>query len=620
MIVYGDRDRSVETGSVRVGLRRLGRAAMHALPGLSRREICTELVIETGALSQGILDWRFQQRGCDDIGEHERACALLCTAAGQLLVLSLAQEGQKPSPAESWTCGLAALELALEALGLLELPSVLELREPEGYAYYGLYPELYAAAARELAQGAPTQVQVIGIRSIGTSLAGVVCATLGARAAWTVRPVGHPFARTLRIGARLRAALLHDAKNTRYAIVDEGPGLSGSSFAAVSQWLLGHGVEPSQICFLPSHPGAPGARCAARFRGEYLRAQRYHKDFQAHFGGALPHWFEDILGAPLDEPPRDVSGGSWRALLYERPAQYPRSYVPDERRKYLLKAQGSTFLMKFAGLGATASTWLDRVRALGASGLSPPLCGARYGFTLTPWLGAARPLDVVAVERTIIIDSVARYLTFLAERFPVPARQGAGPDALLQMARHNLQELFGGACADTLERFTELLPSLNATHRPIATDNKLDAYEWLYLPDGRLLKADALEHSHAHDLIGCQDLAWDVAGAFVELGLGEDERETLLAHLRDRGGLRFSADKLHFFQLVYLAFRAGHATQAEGALSAWPADAQRMKRAKRAYTAQLQALLAAQLPKISLSSRSTSCALTASFAASGSHT
>jgi hypothetical protein len=55
--------------------------------------------------------------------------------------------------------------------------------------------------------------------------------------------------------------------------------------------------------------------------------------------------------------------------------------------------------------------------------------------------------------------------------------------------------------------------------RPVRTDGRLHEHEWLRLPDGRLLKADALDHHRAHDLVGAQDIAWDAAGAVVELGL-----------------------------------------------------------------------------------------------------
>ena len=81
---------------------------------------------------------------------------------------------------------------------------------------------------------------MIGIRSIGTSLAAVVAAAGKGETSASVRPGGHPFARTLSIGVRMTGKLLvaADAKGTRrplFAVVDEGPGLSGELAAACTR-------------------------------------------------------------------------------------------------------------------------------------------------------------------------------------------------------------------------------------------------------------------------------------------------------------------------------------------------------------------------------------------------
>jgi hypothetical protein len=148
--------------------------------------------------------------------------------------------------------------------------------------------------------------------------------------------------------------------------------------------------------------------------------------------------------------------------------------------------------------------------------------------------------------------------------------------------------LLGDPQAEPLAKLAELLPELEQTHSPIATDNKLDRHEWLCLPDGRLLKTDALEHGHAHDAIGAQDPAWDVAGAVVELGLSHDEREALLARLRNQAHRTFTHRKLRFYEIAYAAFRAAHAALAVESLHAWPEDAQRMSRSSEAYVTALR--------------------------------
>jgi hypothetical protein len=40
---------------------------------------------------------------------------------------------------------------------------------------------------------------------------------------------------------------------------------------------------------------------------------------------------------------------------------------------------------------------------------------------------------------------------------------------------------------------------------------------------GRLLKTDALDHHARHDLVGCQDVPWDIVGVTVELGLSQTD-------------------------------------------------------------------------------------------------
>jgi hypothetical protein len=124
---------------------------------------------------------------------------------------------------------------------------------PEGYAFYALHPALYAAAAARLP---PADWRVIGIRSIGTGLAAVAASALRAPPPVTVRPGGHPFSRELRLAPELKAEwAAHDGS---FAVVDEGPGLSGSSFGAVADALERLGVPRERIAFLPGHGGDLG--------------------------------------------------------------------------------------------------------------------------------------------------------------------------------------------------------------------------------------------------------------------------------------------------------------------------------------------------------------------------
>jgi hypothetical protein len=92
----------------------------------------------------------------------------------------------------------------------------------------------------------------------------------------------------------------------------------------------------------------------------------------------------------------------------------------------------------------------------------------------------------------------------------------------------------------------------------VRTDNKLDRREWLRSRDGRLLKTDALDHHQAHDLIGCQSVEWDVAGAITEFALEFGQTGRLIAAT----GLPIDASLLAFFRIAYPAFRLGQAVLA----------------------------------------------------------
>jgi hypothetical protein len=110
---------------------------------------------------------------------------------------------------------------------------------------------------------------------------------------------------------------------------------------------------------------------------------------------------------------------------------------------------------------------------------------------------------------------------------------------------------------------------------PVEIDGKLHAWEWLIEPDGSLVKTDAYDHCGAHDLIGCQDIAWDVAAAGIELELAADE-EARLAAIAGADPRRVA-----FLRPCYLAFQLGRARLAADASD--PAEAQRLRAAAARY-------------------------------------
>lgn len=441
--------------------------------------------------------------------------------------------------------------------------SGVEVKAPEGYAYYAVYPETYGLAALEA--GFQTPPAVLGLRSIGTSLAAIVGAAASARNLVTARPCGHPFARELKLSDELARALTGPV-----AVVDEGPGLSGSSFGAAGDLLERLGVPAGRQWFFPSHLGGPGPKACERHRRRWAGAQKRLVTFEDFALAALPGWFEDLVGPPLG-PLEDLSGGAWRtALQAEAPV-----HAAQERRKYLLRTHGGEFLLKFSGLGAGSSEKFGRAQALHAAGFTPEPLALRHGFLLQRWRGEARPLT--PGDQDALLDVLGRYLAFRARRFPAAPEEGAAPGELVEMAAYNAGQLLGQSASDAVR--ARLAPLLSARLRPVRIDGRMHAWEWRVLADRRILKTDALDHDDAHDLVGCQDVAWDVAGAWVELGLTREAAGRLCGQAGADEAL------LAPFEIAYLAFQAGAWTMARDAAA--PEEREAIERLLEGYLRRL---------------------------------
>jgi hypothetical protein len=457
------------------------------------------------------------------------------------------------------------------------------IRQAEGFAQYAVYPELHAAAARGLAGADPI---VVGIRSIGTVLAAMAAAGAGAREIpVTVRPVGHPFRREVRLAPELARRLARRAGP--FAIADEGPGLSGSSFAAAAEALAAVGLRDDAILLLPSHDGPPGGEGGRRVRARLARHRRLFVPFEALFLGdgplALGRLAEDAIGE-AEGAPLDLSAGRWRRELFGEPARWPPSGGWRERRKYLLVAGGRRWLARFVGLGAAGERALARARALAAAGLVPSPAALRHGFLFERFERGV-PLPLAAVPRARLLEALRRHLGAVA-RFPARPGEGAAPRALAEMLLANARTGLGAGADEDARRLAAVVPLLEREARPVAIDGKLQRWEWLVLPGGALLKADALDHHADHALVGCQDALWDVAGAEVELGLAAAETEALARAVRaSSAGAPLST--LPFYRAAYAAFELGRWTLAAGDAGLDPAEAAR----RRAEAARLEAAL-----------------------------
>src|SRR5215217_4658376 len=191
MLVYGDASRTERLGEKRASILAALAAVEPMAPGIERHAALVAAFIASSELVQGLADAAFEEHGADRGSEAERSGMTALAALAAMIDAS-------------WRHGVAAPAVpwpALEPLGGLDGAMTLRTNEAEGYAFYALYPESYLEAARRSGLGPRTAV--IGIRSIGTGLAALVAAVLRTPLPVTVRPVGHPYRRELRIGGPL---------------------------------------------------------------------------------------------------------------------------------------------------------------------------------------------------------------------------------------------------------------------------------------------------------------------------------------------------------------------------------------------------------------------------------
>ncbi|MGZ2411874.1 hypothetical protein ACUXST_001295 [Sphingomonas sp. F9_3S_D5_B_2] len=569
MLIFGDRTERVNPRE-RLAAIRLSLSGISEMPaGLDRHAAIAGTLIESGRLLQGVADADFDQAARDGITPQTEALGDLVLGIAHMLC-------------RSWDSGFQSIGDLAEVEDVASLPESVVSKNPEGFAFYSVYPEAYLQAARRLRLDGPPRV--IGVRSIGSTLAPVVAAALDADVPVTVRPFGDPFARVVSIDPALERRLL--AGDAHYIIVDEGPGQSGSSFGAVADWLQERGVPLERIAFLPSHAGPLGPHASAAHRMRWQSAQREVADFGDHLKGLVGEWLRELHGS-LDDEPREISGGEWRRLGFANEADWPPVVAMFERRKFLVSSDGNEFVAKFAGLGSTATEKLGMARALHAAGLSPEPVGVAHGFLVERWRGDAEALR--SDERPV--EPVGRYIGARARLFAAGQEDGASLARLYEMARRNILLGLGEDAVTLLEAWRPKLEPLQGRVRPVCTDNRMDRHEWLQTPDGQLLKTDGVDHHQAHDLIGCEDFSWDVAGAITEFELGRDEAATLISAAEQAAGRSVDRELLEFYLIAYAAFRLGVASFGAELTRGNAAETQRLDASRHRYRQQLQHLL-----------------------------
>ncbi len=424
------------------------------------------------------------------------------------------------------------------ALAVLDgTPDVpLTLKVPEGFAFYGLYPEAYAVAADRWRVDHPgARVAVIGIRSIGTTLSAVVLAALRAQRArayrLTLRPTGHPFA---------REATLSPLDADWALIVDEGPGLSGSSMAAAAQAAHDAGIPRDRIAFLPGHAGDPGGMASDAVRRWWRETPRVVTPAEAL------RWEGRTLEETLSRHAGDavaieeLTGGRWRDLAYASPNEWPPVALPFERRKLLVtRSDGSRVLYKFVGLSEPLSPLGERGRGEGSIS----------GFAPAPWI-EGQPLTA-ADATPDLLTYIGRHIAAVSGSPLSPPEAIAAQERLTHLLLHNAEEAGLNPLSPLVERGWG-----EGSETKTAGDYRLAPHEWRRLPDGTIQKTNRRPATGDHTAVGTQPVAWDVAGAMIEWNLDETSAKPLLDEL-EREGIPTEEPERRFYRAAYAAFMMG---------------------------------------------------------------
>jgi hypothetical protein len=563
MIVYRDLHRLVDARAWLQSNAQVVRAQL----ALTRpdHDTAVRLLVEFGEIEAALCDRLMLSAD----GDTPEARALRRVALGIGHLLRCAWHG---IPAQ--TCELPKWMDALpwEA----RVPSApLRVKVPEGFAFYGLYPETYLEAAERFARSTrPGTAICIGLRSIGTALSAVVAAVLEA-ADWrvltyTIRPRGEPFARRPVLAPSLKRALQRHCDDFAL-IVDEGPGLSGSSLAGTAETLRELGYRDHRIVLLPSWDPEPSRLSSNAASARWGLHTRYVGDFEEN-------WLDS--GRLGETSLRAQDGGRWRERYFDE-YDYPAVQPQHERRKYIT-TQGSPRILKFAGLGPYGLGALHRARILAHAGHTPSVHELRHGFLIQPWV-AGRPLTAVECDGELI-NTAARYLAFLQRTFPAQRRTSG--EELGAMVAANVKEFLG------IEGFMERLEidrfeEANA----VELDGRMQPWEWIVTTKG-ILKTDAVDHHSDHFFPGCTDIAWDLAGFASEFDLDQEGIALLLRRFMQYSGDRRIGGRFALFRVAYLAFRLAYARLAEQTTAGTP-EALRFFRLGAGYRRQLRhALLA----------------------------
>ena len=579
MIVYGDpaRDEDLEQG---IGILRL--MLEQAVESEPRPPRIRGLVVRAGELEQALFDApdvlaRASAPRSPDPAARRRGLAAIRRAT------SLAAQAFDRSCAGAYDDARALLNGSRHALRALEgIGGRIRMRVPEGFAFYALYLQSYrnqaAAWARDHASEAGSPVIVVGLRTIGTSLSAVVAAALRVRGfharRMTVRPTGHPFDRKVEL----------DGPAVPFGIVvDEGPGLSGSSMLATARALQRAGV--GEIALFPAHDHGPGPRASEAAQRQWSSLPLYPACLTPprYDGRATPEelWsgVEPVTG-PLVRT-MDVGAGLWRRVHYGSSRVWPAVVTALERPKLLGVARdGSRVLFRFSGYASApglkrtlAAETARRAAPLAALGYAPRLLGEMHGWVAWEWI-EGRPLGIQDGSFPLL-HRMGAYIARAALPALDATRSHEARERVTAMLRTNTAELLGADAARHALAEFESAPDAPGT--PQAGDGRLAPHEWIGSRDGAAIKTDIGGHDVDHAWTGAQPVIWDLAGALEEWDLHGGQADALLRGYEGAGGRIPPPAALHAWRTAYAAHRGGRSAFFAG-IEADPDERARLQR------------------------------------------
>jgi hypothetical protein len=527
-----------------------------------------DLLVEAGQLEQAFADLPDNGAASGRAGSSRLQSIQSITEAAAEAFCTVRETGRPGATTLSRLRGL------LEGLGHVQAEA--RVRVPEGFAFYRLYPEQYGEAALAWAAEHPSalcpRVLVVGIRSIGTTLSAVVSAALAGTGRQvrriTLRPVGPPFDRR----AHVEPAIARGS--TGAIVVDEGPGLSGSSMAAVASALSRAGMDAAAISFMPGHAREPGSQAGESTRAWWARTRRYVvplenlRWFGLPFHRVLACLTGELTGCTGPVQVQDLSAGRWRDVLSDGEREGTVAWPSFERAKYrCVDGTGRKVLWKFGGFaggaggieghGGAAGDFETMVARAREGWTRAPL-GCGHGFVAQPWIEGKRlradPADNGSTRM------LARYVA--ASRGPAMSRAtvGGSRQRLGEILECNAREGVGEAAACRARSWSREVASLWVEGLLAGHDSHLAPHEWVSA-DGRVFKTDCVSHACGHTAPGLQPSGWDLAAAMVEWRLAPNGRADLLATAAAAGLGPVDRRLVDYCRAAYAAFRMGECRQ-----------------------------------------------------------